>query len=143
MKLRSKKTGEIKDFALVVANGNVDDITLTELNENWEDYEEPKESYYIDCDGKIYEPVRLNESDLDNMASIGNCFETKEEVDKAVEKLKAWKRLKDAGFKFKGYEGMWCGTDDGVCGGEGKIDFAIPENFVPKDLNLLFGGEES
>lgn len=25
MKLKNKKTGEIKDFALVVANGNVDD----------------------------------------------------------------------------------------------------------------------
>ena len=40
MKLRNKKTGEIKDFALIVAYGSVDDITLAELNEEWEDYDE-------------------------------------------------------------------------------------------------------
>ena len=34
---------------------------------------------------------------------IGNCFQTEEEAEKAVEKLKAWKRLKDSGLKFKGW----------------------------------------
>ena len=32
---------------------------------------------------------------------IGNCFESREEAEKAVERLKAWKRLKDSGLKFK------------------------------------------
>lgn len=32
--------------------------------------------------------------------SIGNYFETKEEAEKAVERLRAWKKLKDGGVKF-------------------------------------------
>ena len=36
-----------------------------------------------------------------NRLEIGNCFQTEEEAEKAVEKLKAWKRLKDSGLKFK------------------------------------------
>ena len=34
---------------------------------------------------------------------IGNCFQTKKEAERAVEKLKAWKRLKDSGLKFKSW----------------------------------------
>ena len=143
MKLRNKKTGEIKDFALRVANGDIYHYTLAELNEDWEDYEEPKESYYIDCDGEIYEPVRLNDTDLHNMTSIGNYFETREEAEQAVEKLKAWKRLKEAGFKFNNwiydYREAEKENDRGLSIGASynqllKVD--------ADDIDLLFGGEE-
>lgn len=41
MKLRNKKTGEIAHFAFVRANGFIDNNSLSELIEEWEDYEEP------------------------------------------------------------------------------------------------------
>ena len=149
MKLRNKKTGETVSLSLygITVTSRTKTLpiyrSIAELTEEWEDYEEPKEYWYIDCDGKVYEPTRLQQSDLDRMEEIGNYFESKEEAEKAVEKLKAWKRLKDKGFRFKGYEGIWGETDGGACGGEGKIDFAISGNFRPKDLDLLFGSEDS
>lgn len=147
MKLRNKKTGEVKDFALVVANISVDDTTLAELNEEWEDYEEPKDInyWYIDSLGKI----EFHSTILDEIAGtpnnamirkiIGNYFETKEEAEKAVEKLKAFKRLKDKGFRFTAWYG-----------GSKNISYEITslenETYIPRqicdDLDLLFGGEE-
>ena len=66
--------------------------------------------------------------------------ETAEEI--AVEKLKAWKRLKDKGFKFDGWT-----IDDGlrvsICtntDSEGIYDYDKKD--FKKDLDLLFGGEE-
>ena len=99
MKLRNKKTGKIinfEDFPKYLGHY----YSVADLLREWEDYEEPKEQWYIDCDGEVYETVRLNQFDLDRMANIGNLFETKEEAEKAVERLKAWKRLKDGGVKF-------------------------------------------
>ena len=76
------------------------------------------------------------------MKQIGNYFETKEEADKVVEKLKAWKRLKDLGFKCSYHS-------SGYHRGTFTADFIFDEDklpimdtFVAKDLNLLFGGEE-
>ena len=63
---------------------------------------------------------------------IGNCFDTIEEAEKAVEKLKAWKRLKDKGFRFTGLSNESIGYEIKELSG----DFAL-------DLDLLFnGGEE-
>lgn len=95
MKLRNKKTGEIKELP----DGFFCGDNLKKICEEWEDYKEPKEYYYIyanrvlkgECDGII--DIRFKE--------IGNYFETEEEAEKAVEKLKAWKRLKDTGVSFK------------------------------------------
>ena len=58
--------------------------------------------YYISDDGYLYD----NSWDDNNLVDrgrfeIGNCFESREEAEKAVERLKAWERLKDAGLKFK------------------------------------------
>ena len=55
MKLRNKKTGEIGDFAFVHANCTVDDTTLAELNEEWEDY---KPAEPLIKDEKIRKAVR-------------------------------------------------------------------------------------
>jgi hypothetical protein len=73
------------------------------------------------------------------MKQIGNYFETKEEAEKAVEKLKAWKRLKDKGFRFN----MWTIPEEPKTphiklGIEAEVD--VPDS--PYDLELLFGGEE-
>ena len=66
--------------------------------------------------------------------AIGNRFENFEDAKEAREKLKAWKRLKDKGFEFKG----WQFLDD-------KKGVWISGNAVPNiadELDLLFGGEE-
>ena len=150
MKLRNKKTGEIKEYgsvgATTFAEGGVLEAfvvynSLADLNENWEDYEEPKEYWYIDCDGEVYSTDRLNGFDLDRMLNIGNRFNSREEADKVVEKLKAWKRLKDKGFRFTGI------NDDEdsqelitQCGILCEADIYHLEKDA--DFLLLFGGEE-
>lgn len=119
--------------------------SLAELNKEWEDYEEPKEYWYIDtCEG--CEIRRTEEgfglTDKENK-EIGNYFETEEEAEKAVEKLKAVKRLKDKGFRFTG-----------ITPNRRYIKYN-PDEIIPKygicydkaiqfedDLDLLFGGEE-
>jgi hypothetical protein len=108
MKLRNKKTGEIRP-----AEAREDGIYLYDetteqwykyglslLAEYWEDVpEEPKEYWYIDTSMMEVTYNTLGaESDVEEFnKQIGNYFETKEEAEKAVEKLKAWKRLKDKG----------------------------------------------
>ena len=148
MKLRNKKTGEIVDYnpTLERWNGPSKEIkhynSLAELNEEWEDYEEPKEYWYYDTTKNGVEKITHLE-DKEKDQEIGNYFETKEEAEKAVEQLKAWKRLKDKGFRFKFFEE----TDRGYIG-----DFTIYAHIEPNysqkydelddDLGLLFGGEE-
>lgn len=120
-KLRPTEIGVIKTFSLS-PDDEVGEIAvecsgctyyynnLAELCEKWEDYEQPKRqiAYYIDRDGKVV-PYKQNEFypkrvfDKEQNKAIGNYFKTREEAEKAVEKLKAWKRLKDKGF-------MFCGT---------------------------------
>ena len=134
MKLRNKKTGEIN-----LGDLHLDDFdSLAELNEEWEDYEEPKDHYYIDYDGDIMIVEALDyEPKIKGMKQIGNYFETKEEAEKAVEKLKAWKRLKDKGFRFDGWKctGSMSFTFDNYYGDGQPMS-------ASDDLDLLFGGEE-
>lgn len=154
MKLQNKKTGQVGNFIINKDHFECVDLdympeyrNLAELNAEWEDYEEPKfirDYWFIDSCGGI----NKQEADIlgANRREIGNYFETKEEAEKAVKKLKAWKRLKDKGFKFIGVRGI------------GKvIDFDIPEPYnhvgfdeydaskdekeFYDDLLFLFGGE--
>ena len=142
MKLRNKQTGEIIELlakpSFVKRN---DDIllseintfnSLAELNEEWEDYEEPKEYWYIENNGDIDKETYEGDEYEEEMIEIGNYFETKEEAEKAIEKLKAWKRLKDKGFRFEG--------GDNAC-----ISYEVDiENWTIQDLqdfSTLFGGE--
>lgn len=143
MKLRNKNTGEIVD-AWSFYDGNetvnlkcfTDDgqvnleyRSLAELNEEWEDYE-PKEFWYIVQDGDIFSDNDTVTKDYaKRLQAIGNYFESIEEAKKAVEKLKAWKRLKDKGFINTRVFTMnlnWCESD----------------NDTWKDYSLLFGEEE-
>ena len=112
MKLRNKRTGDIWEFddgfsmkasqeTAERAGAKGGSLTcfansLAKLNEEWEDYEEPKEIYYVNYKGHIMSASP--EGNWDDEKEIGNYFETKEEAEKAVEKLKAWKRLKQGGF---------------------------------------------
>ena len=106
MKLRNRKTGEIRDFNAVIHELNMFD-SLAELNEEWEDYEErPYDYWYIEGFGTILhhtKDIRIScsylEKSYERQKQIGNYFETREQAEKAVKKLKAWKRLKDKGFK--------------------------------------------
>lgn len=158
MKLRNKKTGEIVDAdfnatisgrtnTIIIQNGpeQLEYGSLAELNAEWEDYEEPKEWYwFIEDNGVIQRSCHYEDlhPTLDKARKeIGNYFETKEEAEKAVEKLKAWKRLKDNGFNIKG----WKFTPDmkQIQGNYVKIEAEIPQILInEKDIDLLFGGEE-
>ena len=144
MKLRNKKTGEIAYMSRLGvdgANGSEKEYySLAELNEEWEDYEEPKKEFYLTAWGEVKEyseePFNLN-----HKLEIGNYFETKEEAEQAVEKLKAWKRLKDKGFKFTEWTYRY---DQPRVKNHSYYNFiAICEDGeVYEDLDLLFGGEE-
>ena len=155
MKLRNKKTGSIFKIEDLDLGNDKDGIwigmtqykSLAELNEEWEDYEEPKERYYIDsqndCVSEMFMPDRPT---WDFNKSIGNYFETEEEAEKAVEKLKAFKRLKDKGFRFTLTPGV--GSID-VTPGKFQIEISaeMPEKWfccdaVQEDLDDCFGGEE-
>ena len=159
MKLRNKKTGEIKNAVdidmytdtvyLKVSSGEFDNETieyhsLAELNEEWEDApEEPKKYYYITSCGEItHRGYRLweNESIYDkNRKQIGNYFETEEEAEQAVEKLKALKRLKDKGLVIGKCVRNQTGTYSVLLSWD---DVPPVRNDVDADMRLVFGGGE-
>lgn len=139
MKLRNKKTGEIteaNDWNIILEYSS-----LAELNEEWEDYEEPKVGYIIDpidatcisMDNEGFE-----DDDIERAKELSLWFESREDAEYAIERLKAWKRVKEALIDYKL-----------------TYDFSEPENEylianvsfstdiyegVAKDLVLLFGG---
>jgi hypothetical protein len=113
------------------------------LNEEWEDVpEEPKEYWCIREDGVVEKrpyPIIIECAEQeyrDAMREIGNYFETKEEAELAVRKLKAWKRLEDKGLKF---------FDNKIIGEYGNVSYTLtyPATTIEeKDLDLLFSGED-
>lgn len=119
MKLRNKKTGEIKNVnhnhVLIHFNdGETRCIkSLAELNEEWEDVA-TEEVWYLG-------------------ERIGNYSMPKKEARKATEKILAWKRLKDKGFKFTGWNRRYCD----------EINYQLDTTEdMSKDLDLLFGGKD-
>lgn len=161
MKYKNKKTGEVRDwdfgdwYQKILNPDNKENYECSladfidrviKFKEEWEDYEEPKEYWFIDAFGNIIQnritKHRGDEytdmsDDYERQKEIGNYFETKEEVEEAVEKLKAWKRLKDKGFEF-----MWVDKKNGSV----KFGFFNKEGKITEemwqDIDLLFGGEE-
>lgn len=124
MKLRNKKTGKVIEWF-----NNTDNIlpnSLAELNAEWEDA--PEEPKGIKSVGNIGSSVHIE---------LGS----KEEAEQAVEKLKAWKRLKGWGFKFCGE-----GTE------RDTIEYSVARpplkregywtDEIHKCFDLLFGGKE-
>jgi len=108
-----------------------------------EDYEEPKEYWYIDYDGGILCGETDNSSAERMMKSMGNYFETIEEAEKAVEKLKAWKRLKDDGFTFKNWTINQTGTIDCFATWRDNIPPSRKNPTLLADLDLLFCTKEN
>ena len=143
MKVRNKKTGEV----VILIDHIFDNYkNLAELNEEWEDYKEPKKYWFIDAYGNIvqneitkhYGDEYTDMTDAyESQKQNGNYFETEEEAKQAVEKLKAFKRLKDKGLEFE-----WVDKDIGSI----KFAFFNREGKITKemwqDIDLLFGGEE-
>lgn len=153
MKLRNKKTGMIGEVGYISSSdgriivNNIDDQdewysynSLTELNEEWEDYKEPSKTIWqIKDSGELQDFAEDDFSDgyMESSKQIGNYFSSREEAEKAVEKLKAWKRLKDKGFRFE----RW-----GMGGEYGNTitfsDYIEYNDKTRADLDLLFRGEE-
>jgi hypothetical protein len=168
MKLRNKTTGDIVSFiGLCVKNGRYelavrlsenDKIfkfyyySIEEFSEKWEDYEEPKEFWFIDpgVSGNVASLEFYSEKTRENIKRLGFDFETREEAEKAVEKLKAWKRLRDKGLEFEGIKEDYTRilqSQEPFRTGKRYLQFNksedeewMRENW--KDLDLLFGGEE-
>lgn len=133
MKLKNKISGEIKEFSLFYGEELQGGATLKSLTDEWEDV--PEEPKGIQC---IYYVNHFDAAKIDGVI-VG--FGNKEEAEKAVEKLKAWKRLKDGGFTIR----YWRHTPDMnlTTGSLINIKGFIPEVVKNmKDLDLLFGGEE-
>lgn len=157
MKLKNKKTGEIG--YLTVSKGSdhyvvCDDEwhicgkynSLAELNAEWEDVpEEPKTKYYYfvsPIDEGITQAEEMEGDEVDEFnKQIGNYFNTREEAEKAVEKLRAYKRLKDKGFKVDLWDYDGGNYQERIS--TGRILFRVKDyEENDKDLDLLFGGEE-
>lgn len=143
MKLQNKKTGEIviADITHMVSGVRFDcGQSLAELNEEWEDYEEPEEYWFIDYDGGIIPFSRMKETATDRMMKqIGNYFDSREEAELAVRKLKAWKRLKDKGFSIYDWDYEFDMVDKPS---QTIILRATAVDSSNTDLDLLFRGEE-
>ena len=76
MKLRNKKTGEIKEFVLFDGKNELQGgATLKDLVEEWEDVpEELKEYWYIDVDGELMCEPSDDKCEFDNNCKeIGNA----------------------------------------------------------------------
>lgn len=151
MKLRNKKTGEIIEKypgRFVVNSGEQirQYDSLAELNAEWCDYEEQKGNWTIDPMNENYvDDGRYTAPDeLERYEELGLKFNTEEEAEKAVEKLKAFKRLKDKGFRFDLSPAL------GHCDDK-KFDISIIGTMPAKwwyndkvvdDIHYIFGGEE-
>ena len=145
MKLKNKKTGEIFEGRVFmsgrIGGEPIENAVTKDGLEDWEDCEEPEKFWYIYGDYVL--DGDINSSIAARMIPIGNYFETKEEAEKAVEKLKAWRRLKDNGFKFINWNSEIEGEDHFDCCGMVFINAGFKNGEkCKKDLDLLFGGED-
>lgn len=144
MKLKNKRTGNIIETVIVdhgadweIRNMYTDEgiqtyDSLAELNSEWEDA--PEEAIQVHIEG------------IQNVYMGGGRvyidYATAKEAEKAVEKLKAWKRVKDKGSRFTGWT-----IDDGLrISIRSNIDkediYDEDKRKMKPDLDLLFGGEE-
>ena len=151
MKLRNKKTGEIVYATMMASYGggelqiryypvnNAESThfkeyrSISELNEEWEDYEEPKSGIK-----DVWFP-----DVIEGENNVVISFETEEEAEKALEKLKALTKLCKKGFEFDSVKMFGSGLI--------RIEASIPINEkttlrersdMTDSLYLLFGGEE-
>lgn len=146
MRLKNKKTGQIIEkfpdrFVINSGEQIIQYNSLAELNAEWIDApEEPKRFYWLDYNGDIYN-TEIGTMDRSEIKEIGNYFETREEAELALRKLKAWKRLKDKGFRFDNWDLDADGEDVNVLLRSDKYK-GNQVYVLEKDLDILFGGEE-
>lgn len=140
-KLMNKKTGEVAEFVVHKRiedseDGNQVYAPFDFNPQEWEDApEESKVFYVVDLDGEIL-PSDFEDKTIEKAKELGNYFETKEEAEKAVEKLKALKRLKDEGMRTYTFKREKRGID---------LDYYTLTILAPRDkdsLDLLFSQEE-
>lgn len=145
MKLRNSNTDEIVVFGEGIVDLNkIGCKNVAEMIEaGWVDYDDS--FWYVNDMGGVdkFPPNLLDrESMINSHKDIGNYFKTKRDAEEALEKLKAWKRLRDKGFKFTDWN---CPCRE--------LEFIVDEDKFFKasgevsaetraDLDLLFGGEE-
>lgn len=142
MKLRNKKTGEIREIKEILIDGMFSVDSLAELNAEWEDYEEHT-FFMINAIGTVSE-MKLSWLSVEpQLKDFGNYFENEEEAELVLAKLYALKRLKDKGLRFSHY----VIDHDKKCA---KVivkadDFDVPFDEAKQfydDFGLVFGGEE-
>ena len=84
-----------------------------------------------------HEPIMFVEGEpYQSDLEIGNYFETKEEAEDALEKLKAWNRLKKLEYLIKTH------FRQAKKGEEVEFKVHSENEQTLKDLHTLFGGEE-
>lgn len=148
-KLRHKVTGEVINSKELLTDEFITDLfskdfnylqsKLEKIQDVWEVYEE-KKFWYIYA-GHVFEGECDNAMER-MLKATANYFKTKEEAVKAVEKLKAWKRLKDKKI-FIYRDHFDYRSQDGSFNVEFGDKLSNDEvNQVNDDLDLLFGDEE-
>ena len=148
--IRDKVTGEIRKLhdgvitLLLKDENQIDDPdfiryrSIKELCDKWEDYKELKEYWYID-DAGVIQIDQVLSSEINMRKAIGNYFDTREEAELAVRRLKAWKLMKDFGCGFildDNFTVKFVGPD------VRKIASAKEQKSLSDAYKLLFGGEE-
>jgi hypothetical protein len=136
MKLRNKKTGEIVSLEGELLFDNKVMLlkqytSLAELNEYWEDYEEPKGSA---LDLMILTLMNCIENEPDeDMVDLEDCKQM-------LEKLKAWKRLKGHNLRVERGQRIFVNTDNKLTSQKPLFVVDTYEE-VEDDLDLLFEEE--
>ena len=142
MKLRNKKTGEIRDIPDELST--LWNMVRESLPDDgvWEDYGELKEYWFINSCGVVEVYTEEEKPAVADMhKQFGNYFETKEEAEKAVEKLKAWKRLKDHNLRIERGQRVFVNADNKLTSQKPLFVVDTYEE-VEDDLDLLFEEEE-
>lgn len=138
--------GRIKAQA-VARSGGVHTFFYDDLKtfaNDWEDYED-EYLYVISAEISCgYECVLKDDyaTLCDTAIELGIGFKTEKEAKKAVEKLKAWKRVKDGGVTFKNWAANQTGTIDCFATWGDNIPPSRKNPTLLDDLDLLFGGEK-
>ena len=139
VKLRNKKTGEIIDVKDALTDSD-DYPNHYVINDEWEGYEEPKISYFINWFGEVSELSGLiSDREIEKLKEVGNYFESEDEARKAAEKLKAWNRLKDKGLSFRHWKEAPLRSHSSCIAITGNMSC---DEESRKDLDLLFGVEK-
>lgn len=104
--------------------------------------------YYLVANCGIHRGMNTQNGFEEMVMSIGNCFRTIEDAEKAVEKLKALRRLREKGLRFRHAKRFLDFDSDGHISfifstevARGMKDGPAFPDEIQKDLDLLFKEE--